>query len=421
MTETARTRLRVVGIADTDSYVKWAAALLASLERAGWEVELLVLDTPVVVSEQQERAALAGSGLSRVSRVSYVRLEERLADRRPDVVLIAARGPLVRVVARLAAGLTPRPVMVSGLPGISIPATRKALVYRTQCDLFVLHSRREVREFAALARSTGFSQRFALTRLPFAADRRATDSGGTARGGTDLVFAAQALVPRERDDRLRVARLLVAAAEADVTRRVLLKLRAGAGEHQTHREDDALPDLVAALGPVPQNLVFSTAPMSTALDTAEGLVTVSSTAAIEAVARGVPVIALDTFGVSAALINHVFVDSGLFGSEEDVVARRFRHPSPSWVRDNYFHDAADDDLPVLLEGLIERRREARLAPKDPLPRTGGGLRDAWERKIVLGNRDRTWSGRAAMAIGMPLRAVVKTARRARTARPARTA
>jgi hypothetical protein len=155
--------------------------------------------------------------------------------------------------------------------------------------------------------------------------------------------------------------------------------------------------------------------MSKALDTAEGLVTVSSTAAIEAVARGIPVIALDTFGVSPALINDVFVDSGLFGTEEDVVARRFRHPSPSWVRDNYFHDAADDDLPVLLAGLIERRREGRLAPKDPLPRTGGGLRDAWERKIVLGDRDRTWSGRAAVVIGMPLRAVVKAARRVRAA------
>lgn len=420
MTGPARARLRIVGIADTDSYVKWAAALLAGLERAGWEVELLVLDTPVVVSAKQERAALADSGLSRVSRVSYADLAERVAQLRPDAVLIAARGPLVRVVARLAAGLVPRPVIVSGLPGISIPATRRALVYRTQCDLFVLHSRREVREFAALARSGGFAQRFALTRLPFAADRRAVDTGAARdavapRGGTDLVFAAQALVPRERDDRLRVARLLVTAAEADSTRRVVLKLRASAGEHQTHREHDALPDLVASLGPVPQNLVFSTAPMSKALDTAEGLVTVSSTAAIEAVARGIPVIALDTFGVSPALINDVFVDSGLFGTEEDVVARRFRHPSPSWVRDNYFHDAADDDLPVLLAGLIERRREGRLAPKDPLPRTGGGLRDAWERKIVLGDRDRTWSGRAAVVIGMPLRAVVKAARRVRAA------
>ncbi|MFH8252389.1 DUF6716 putative glycosyltransferase [Microbacterium sp. B2969] len=406
-------RLRVVGVADTDSYVKWAAALLGGMDDE-WDAELFVLDTPVVVSGAQESAAVDGSGLARVTRVAYAELEERLAVARPDAVLVAARGPLVRVVARLVAGLVPRPVIVSGLPGISIPATRKALVYRTQCDLFVLHSRREIHEFAALAQARGMSQRFALTRLPFA--ERAATPTPAAPGGTDLVFAAQAIVPREREDRLRVARLLVRAAEADPTRRVVLKLRAQAGEHQTHAEEDAFPELIASLGDVPANLVTSTAPMSKALDTAEGLVTVSSTAAIEAVARGIPVVALDVFGVSSKLINEVFDGSGLFGDEDDVVARRFRHPSPSWLRDNYFHAAADDDLGMLLAALVARRREGRLAPKPPLARTGGRLRDAWERKLVLGANDRTAGGTAALVIGMPLRGAVRAVQRLRKPR-----
>jgi hypothetical protein len=403
---------RIVGIADTDSYLKWVAALLGGLSGLGseWDAELLVLETPVVVSSSQERAAVARSALERVSRIKYEALEERLTALRPDVVVIGARGPLVRVLARLVAGLSPRPVIVSGLPGISIPATTKALVYRTQCDLFVLHSRREVREFMALARRRGEVQRFALTRLPFAEVRPAAPP---APPGTDLVFAAQAIVPRERDDRLRVARLLVRTAEADPSRRVVVKLRAAPGEHQTHFEADAVPDLLATLGPLPPNLVTSTAPMAKALDTAQGLVTVSSTAAIEAVARGIPVIALETFGVSAELINLVFEGSGLLGTEEDVVARRLRHPSPSWLRDNYFHDPVDENLRMLLEELVSRRREGRLPAKPPLARAGGRLREAWERKLVLGRHDRTSSGRAAMAIGMPLRGVVRAAQRAR--------
>jgi len=403
---------RVVGIADTDSYLKWVAALLGGLSGLGseWDAELLVLETPVVVSSSQERAAVARSALERVSRIEYESLKARLTALRPDVVVIGARGPLVRVLARLVAGLTPRPVIVSGLPGISIPATTKALVYRTQCDLFVLHSRREVRDFKALARLRGEGQRFALTQLPFAEARPAAPP---APVGTDLVFAAQAIVPRERDDRLRVARLLVRAAEADPSRRVVLKLRAAPGEHQTHFEADALPDLLATLGPLPPNLVTSTAPMAKALDTAEGLVTVSSTAAIEAVARGIPVIALDTFGVSPELINMVFEASGLLGAEDDVVARRLRHPSPSWLRDNYFHDPVDDDLRMLLEELVARRREGRLPAKPPLTRAGGRLREAWERKLVLGRHDRSSSGLAAMAIGMPLRGVVRAAQRTR--------
>lgn len=412
--------MRVVGVADTDSYVKWAAALLGGLPPEDWDVELLVLDTPRVVSAEQERAALAGAAVRRVSRVSYAELEARLAAARPDAVLIAALGPLVRVVARLVAGLTPRPVIVSGLPGISVPATRKALVYRRQCDLFVLHSLREVREFRELARSSGIDLRFALTRLPFAAGglgaepapgigaRRATS------GGTDLVFAAQAVVPRESDERLRVARLLVRAAEADPSRRVVLKLRARPGEQQTHGERHSLADLVSSLGPVPENLVLSTGPMSLALERAQGLVTVSSTAAIEAVASGVPVIVLDTFGVSSALINEVFLGSALFGDEENVVARRFRHPEPSWLRENYFHPAADDDFGILLQELVARRREGRLAPKPALRRAGGRLREAWDRKLVLGDRDRTLAGAVAWTIGMPLRPAVRALHRARS-------
>ncbi|WP_243075186.1 DUF6716 putative glycosyltransferase [Microbacterium sp. SS28] len=403
--------LRIVGVADTDSYVKWAASLLGGLGGAA-EAELLVLETPVVVSRAQERAAVARSGLTRVSRVAFDALESTLAALRPDVVLVAARGPLVRVVARLVAGLSPRPVIVSGLPGISIPATRKALVYRTQCDLFVLHSHREVREFAELARERGHDQRFALARLPFA-QARAGSRPQPPSSGTDLVFAAQAIVPRERSDRLRVARLLIDTAKADPSRRVVLKVRATAGEHQTHREVDPLDGLIASLGPVPPNLVTSAVPMSVALDSAEGLVTVSSTAAIEAVARGIPVIALDTFGVSPELINEVFRGSDLLAGEADVMARRLRHPSPSWLRENYFHESDDDDLPYFLAELVARRRAGRLPAKPPLARVGGTLRDAWERKLVLGPHDRTPSGFAAFAIGMPLRAVVRAAGRVR--------
>lgn len=220
-------------MADTDSYVKWAAALLGTVAE-GWDASLLVLETPLVVSDGQLAAAVSGSGLepARIERVAYRVLGDRLAELRPDAVLLAARGPLVRVLARDVAALDQRPVIVTGLPGISIPATRKAVGYRLQCDLFVVHSRREVREFGALSARTGLAHRYALASLPFA--RRI--HRGTACG-IDLVFAAQAKVPADREDRLRVARLLVRTARADPTRRVVVKLRAADGEAQTHVEE----------------------------------------------------------------------------------------------------------------------------------------------------------------------------------------
>ncbi|WP_127475390.1 DUF6716 putative glycosyltransferase [Microbacterium sulfonylureivorans] len=401
---------RIVAIADTDSYVKWAAALLGTLDE-GWDASLLVVETPLVVSDVQLAAALAGSGLpvERVARVTWDGLMPALAGRRADALLLAARGPFVRVLAREAARLTPRPVLVTGLPGISIPATRKAIAYRTQCDLFVLHSRRECREFADLSVERRMPQRFALASLPFAR----TGAGGGA-AGTDLVFAPQAKVPADRADRLRIARLLVRAAETDPSRRVVVKLRAASGEHQTHAERDSYPDLLATLAPLPPNLVISSTSMGLALDDAEGLVTVSSTAAIEAIARGIPVIALDTFGVAPELINEVLADARLLGGEQDVVERRFRRPQRAWLDDNYFHDPSADDWAGRTAELIEARRSGTLAPRAPLARRGGSLRDTWERKIVLGPQDRTLRGRVAVVIGMPLRLVVRTAQRVRS-------
>ena len=409
-------RPRIVGLADTDSYVKWGAALLGSVRDAA-DVTMLVVETPLVVSEAQQRAALAGAGLEdeQVRRVEYAQLAAELTRLRPDAVLIAARGPLARVLARLVGEMSPRPVIVTGLPGISIPATSRALQFRAQCDLFVLHSTREVREFAALAASRGLSQRFALSRLPFAGSSTTRRAGA---GGTDLVFATQAIVPRERAERLRVAQLLITAAEADPSRRVVVKVRAVAGEKQTHRELDDYRDLLARLSrrrgrPLPVNLVVSTGPMARALDTAEGLVTVSSTAAIEAVARGIPVVALDAFGVSDELINTVFAGSGLLAGESAVVAREFRHPDPQWLADNYFHDPERDAWFQRLESLVGQRRAGRLPPKPPLARRGGHARDVFERKTVLGSKDRTPEGMAVVLVGWPARLTVRTYHRLR--------
>lgn len=396
--------LRILALADSDSYVKWGAALIGGLPPE-WERELLVVDSPIVVSDAQLATALAGSGVESSGRIGPTEVVARVAERRPDVVLAATAGPIARILMRMIAELEPRPVLVAGLPGISIPATLKGLRYRRQADLTVLHSRHEIREFTALSRRKGWDHRFGLATLPFADCRPAS--------GTDLVFATQAIVPATREERLVVARMLRDTALADPARRVVVKVRTLPGEKQTHPERDAIPDLVADLGPVPANLVVSAAPMAEALDTAEGLVTVSSTAAVEALARGIPVIAIDTFGVRRSLINPVFRGSGLFGGRDAVVSREFRHPRSEWLDDNYFHPAEDADWAEVVARLVAERRAGALAPRPSTAAPGGRLRAAWDRKVAFGAADRSLEGRVAYAIGVPLRGVVRLRRRMR--------
>ncbi|MDE0546890.1 hypothetical protein [Microbacterium sp. C7(2022)] len=58
--------------------------------------------------------------------------------------------------------------------------------------------------------------------------------------------------------------------------------------------------------------------------------------------------------------------------------------------------------PIFFFGTDEVER-SKILPED---QAGGPLRDAWERKSMLGSLDRTVMGALAIGIGMPLRAAV---------------
>ncbi|WP_029273776.1 DUF6716 putative glycosyltransferase, partial [Microbacterium sp. Cr-K20] len=380
---TEATGIRVVAIADADSFVKWAASLLGSVP--GLRPHLLLVRTPLTASVEQQRTALAGTtlGSDDITRIRFAETAAWLAGQRPDVVLLAGRGPFVRLMGRVIDALEHRPVTVSGLPGMAIPAQRGALDYRRHTDLLVVHSHREVRAFEELGRRIGVQTPVALATLPFARrrqrmlhpERMRVDAAAGGRGGiaiaerpapaaparppaTDIVFAAQALVPVGKGERAEIAAMLLRAAEAAPARRVVVKLRSRPGESETHLEREPYAGMLPSRPP--RNLVFSYDSMSAALQTAAGLVTVSSTAAIEATALGVPVIALDSFGVSKSLLNTVFVGSGLLGGRSEVVAGRFRHPHPDWLRDNYFHPEVESTWWERVEQLVALRRSGAL-------------------------------------------------------------
>ncbi|MGJ0389233.1 DUF6716 putative glycosyltransferase [Microbacterium sp. CGR1] len=434
--------LRVVAIADADSFVKWSASLLGSVP--GIRPHLLLVQTPLTASVEQQRTALTGTGMlpENVTRVAFPQAEGWLEGQRPDVVLLAGRGPFVRLMGRVIDSLTRRPVVVAGLPGMAIPAQRGALEYRRHADLLVVHSHREERAFAELGRRIGVHVPTALATLPFARSRSrmlahdracvlAADQAGASgtlvverpapsepqherpvrMPATDIVFAVQALVPVGRDERAEIAATLVRAAEADPRRRVVVKLRSRPGESETHLEREPYLDLLPAR--LPDNLVVSYGSMARALSTAAGLVTVSSTAAVEAVALGVPVIALDSFGVSKSLLNTVFVGSGLLGGRSEVVAGRFRHPHPDWLRDNYFHPSAESTWWEHVEQLVALRRAGALPARQVPVARGGAMHEAWHRASVLGSEDRTLSGAAALAIGVPATKAIAALRRGR--------
>jgi hypothetical protein len=406
----------VVGLVDTDSFAKWGAHLLAGAP-AHWDLELLIVATPRSASRSQLRSAFRGLD-DRLAHLATVPPEplgvddvvERIRRDPPDAVLVSLIGPVAElVVEEIHRRVLRRPVLVTGLPGISFPAKWKGVFFRARADLFVLHSHREVRAYEELARTGGVEPHFALATLPFAQPRAAAVQTAGAVRRDSVVFAAQPSVPAERADRERVVEWLVETARRHPEWRVVIKVRAGAGEHQTHREQDPYPDLVPTDAPV--NLVVESGPMSDHLDRAVALVTISSTAVLEAVARGVPALTLTDFGTGRQLINEVFVGSGLEGDSVDLVDGRFGTVRPEWMRDNHFHPDAENDWTRRAEVLMARRDTDELVDRPPARRSrGGALRRAWERKNALGSADRSVLGTVALLVGAPVRTTKRAAR-----------
>lgn len=354
----------MLAVADTDSYLKWGAATLDAMP-PHWRTRQVVVDNPVRPSAAQVAAA-TDRPVDVLDRAALLR---RIRSERPDVVLLACTGPVVATLSNAHVLAGPRrPLLVTGLPGISVPATRRALRARARCDLMLLHSHREVDEFRAKAAAHWPGLAFGLARLPFlpplALEQRAPVEG-------DLVLAAQAKFPASREDREQVLRALADATDP------VVKLRAVAGEEQTHREafsyETLRDELVAAGSDEVAGVRFAGGSMGQALARARGLVTVSSTAALEAMALGLPVLLLSDFGVEPALSNVVFEGSGCFGTLDDLRAARLVHPDPAWLAANYFHPEAENDWLSEVQRLLDLRAVGGL-PVRPRPRLRGRLR-----------------------------------------------
>ena len=372
--------MRVLAVADADSYLKWSAATLDRLP-ADWKRRQVLLVSPIAPSSDQAVAATRAP----ITRLSLLALTRLLRHDPPDVLLLACTGPTVAVLAglRVVRGRR-RPVLVTGLPGISIPASARAVAHRRACDLLVVHSRRERREFVALAAATAPGLTVALSGLPFLVRR--PERLPARAPSHDVVFAAQAKVPPRRVDREAI---LLALADVRPPGSVVVKVRALAGEQQTHHEEHPYADLWDALSDAgrvrPDGVRFAAGSMRAALARARSLVTVSSTAALEAIDTGVPVVVLSDFGVDESLINTVFRGSGCLGDLADVRAGRAFSPDPAWLAENYFHPAGEDDLVERLTDLVATRAAG------VLPRRGG-VPPSWRR----------WRGIARLLLPAPV-------------------
>ncbi|MFD2840951.1 DUF6716 putative glycosyltransferase [Populibacterium corticicola] len=362
--------VKVAAVADSDSYVKWAAATLEQLG-SDFTTTLQVVRTAIAPSEAQIEAAVAGTRFERnLGGLSPQRISktiESLREDAPDVVLLAGTGPTIEIIAAMTQRFARRPALISGIPGMALPARLKGIEFRAQGHAMIVHSHREAHEFGALLAERGVSQRLVVSHLPFLPPITSPHAHTPI---TSIVFTPQALVPSAPTSRSEILRALHETATKHPQIDVIVKVRALAGEQQTHNERfpyDALWQELCASDPTldPGALRFATGPLINYLVPGSAHVTVSSTAALESMAAGLPTLILDDFGLNERLLNSVYANSGCIGSLADVTAVRFRLPEHEWMVQNYFHPEPSQ-LPDSLRLLADQSRNGTLPLNRPL-------------------------------------------------------
>ena len=394
--------LHVIAVAESDSYLKWAVSLLGTLPRSA-RVDVAIACSPIRPSDSQRAAALAGTAFAGrdLDVLSPGALLRRVTRERPDAVLIACAGPSAHAYSDALSRSPHRPVLLAGIPGIALPARRRAWAYRGAIDLLVLHSHREVAEYDAVRVHLAKSARIGLATIPFLAAHPELPLAGeadpldvaeeetrapTGARGNRVIFATQGKVPVEKENRLALLLALDRLAAARPDLRVVVKTRGQKGEFHTHYEPHHYEDLWTSLVTSRQvrdrdALEFAGGSMAEQLETAAALVTVSSTAVLEAMARNIPVLLVDEFGVDDKLLNQVFEGSGCLGGLKALETADFRHPAPRWLLDNYFHSTAENTWIPMLEDLVAQAAAGGLRPisagLDPARGAGRRRRDRW--------------------------------------------
>ena len=341
-------------VATTDSYLKWAQGLRSEL--AGQIPSTLYmlksLQNPsarqtVIAVGQEQAAALERKHLFTVLR--WIRRNK------PTAVVVAATSPALVVMRWLLnfSSWGRAVALVSGSPGIAYHLVGKPLKARAEADLIIVASTRELERFTRALEQLGSKSSLALSTLPFLESVRDSEKFS---GPKTLVFAPQPDMPKSKQDRERVLLSLNEIASREPDLKVVVKLRAIDGEAQTHYESFSYPELTSelvasgrlragrlefVLGSIQEQLLNENA----------SLMTLSSTAALEAMASGNPIQIIDDFGVSDEIATSVFEGSEILLPILQFNSNELREPADRWLTENYFHPRELNDWIEALDQL----------------------------------------------------------------------
>ena len=354
-TFTLPTRTAIL-VAAFDSQLKWAGTIRRALESKGFACRTIVpSDIRHAISDTQ----VADCGAEAVAYLPWADLVSGSLS--ADVVVLAIQGPQVRRFCHdmfdlvELTGAVP-PVMITGWVGVIIEKIVAGYLERFATDIVAVNSRSDLATFEKVARSLQLpTDNLLLSGLPLL-------SGENHEAPVDtpirtVMFADQPTVPQTREDRLYVYQRLLSYARAHPDREVVLKPRHRIGEDTFHRMKFH-PEVLLSGVRRPPNFSIDYTPISDRLADLDLMLTVSSTAALEAVGAGVRTAFIADLDVREQLGNHIFLESGLLRTFDQLEKDDIGAPAQSWVEDYFFDKAGIRPAEKIAERALELTLEA---------------------------------------------------------------
>ena len=348
---TAEPQRTAILVAAFDSQLKWAGTIRRALQAQGFACQVIV---PSDIRHSVSDTQLADYGGTSVQYLPWAELVRHSFE--VDAVVLAIQGPHVsRFMHDLfdAVTLTGErpPVTISGWVGVIIEKITAGFLERYATDIVAVNSRSDLRTFQAVAGSLELpTDNLLLSGLPLLTSGfRAAPVDAPIR---TVMFADQPTVPSSEADRLYLYQQLITYARAHPDRSVVLKPRHRIGEDTFHKMKFHPEALLEGVDQ-PVNFSIDYTPISQRLSDLDLMLTVSSTAALEAVGAGVRTAFIADLDIREQLGNHIFLDSGLLRTFDQVQRDEIGTPTESWIADYFF--ATDDRSPA--EQIAVRARE----------------------------------------------------------------
>jgi hypothetical protein len=373
-------------IASYDSFIKVSLSIARHFESQGWRVDFFICQQ---FPEKVATRHLQELGMREPWRVCS--LDEALADPRlhsSDAILLSLIGSEIahsinalhdRFQA-LPSGLKRRPVVAVGYCGIVYKRHFSGMLDRQGADVCFVNSPHDLARFRELAAKVEMPDGpLVLGGLPFLDSLRPQAPLSPASERDAIVFAGQPTVPHLRSHRMYVVERLMDLALRFPDRRVILKPRIRPDQKTVHEVryyyQDCL-ERVLRRRKAPANFSLDYTSLSALFPKTSLLLTISSTAALEALALDIPVGIITDFGISEGEGAHFFAGSGLLTTFDRLLVSPPSGCDPAWRQANFL---ADGGSTRRIYGEITRLLElqALSGAMLPLPRV-----------LDLGNRRR---------------------------------